>query len=485
MVFSVADDSLASGSFANDGKCIRRLRSHTQFALTTGLLLLALSFGGGQGTLADTLIQLTSVGLLMLLVVRAGRVDSVPLPLWTWWPVLVLAAVPLLQSLPIPESLWRSLAGRAELAEQLASAEVAARFRWGLNPTGGERSLFWLLPAFAIYLSVLRLPSRDRMRLLLVVLMFAAASVVLGLAQMAGGTDSPLRLYSNTNRSSAVGMFANRNHFALLLAMALPLAMAWVGRAIDRGDADRGLWLLRIVLGVGICLLLILGLMIARSRAGLLLGLFAILATTALLLSAAKRGSGPAPARIPTSMIAIVLIMSVSMLAVLRQVGSDPLQDQRWAHAETTVLAAQAYAPFGSGLGTFREAFQPYERESAAGTGRPVVNHAHNDYLEAWLEAGWLALLAAALLLITLSYAIVRALDRSTTLAFSVAAPLRATIVALLLPVLHSLVDYPLRTSAHLALFGLLAGLVVAFAVPRRSPGRSSVRPESRVLRRQ
>lgn len=443
-----------------------RLGTRLSFLLTAGVLTLAVTAGGGQGTLGDTAVQLLSIALLGALVVHAGLSESLPLPAWTWWPVLAVIAVPLLQSLPIPEPLWRSLGGRAHLAEQLAVAGVAPWPRWGLHPLGSERALFWLLPAVAIYLSVLRLPRPAQRRLVTLLLLLAALSVLLGLAQLAGGADSPLRLYANTNRSAAVGFFANRNHFAGLLALCLPLALAWTARAaIERHD-DRGVALLRIVAGVGLCLLLILGLAITRSRAGLLLGMIAVVLALPLLLLRAQRRRGPHRMVRAVLLTATVAAMQVALFAVLQRFGPDPIDEDRWGYADTTLQAARAYAPLGSGLGTFRQAYQPFEREGPGGSGRAVVNHAHNDYLEAWLEAGWLMPPVAALVIGTLGFAAVRAWRVRDRRSDGDTLQQRAAVVAVLIPLLHSLVDYPLRTSAHLAVFGLVAGLVVAAALP-------------------
>lgn len=448
--------------------------------LSIMVLISALVLGGGQGSLGDTVIQLVAVALLVSLVIRAGRLETTPRPLWTWWPMLVLAAIPLIQSLPVPESIWRSLAGRAELAEQLAVAGIEARYRWGLHPIAGERSLFWLLPALALFLATLRMSEQARLRLLQVLLLFAALSVVLGLAQMVGGSDSGLRLYSNTNRSSAVGFFANRNHYALLLAMCLPLAIAQLVRWTAEREPDPALRLLRLGWSGGLCMLLMLGLIVARSRAGLLLGALAVAAVSLLLLLAAWRQRNKLAVAVVIPSILAVAVLLTSMIAIVHRSAVDPVQDQRWAHAQTTWRAAQAYAPLGSGLGTFREVFQPFERDSEAGLGRAVVNHAHNDYLQAWLEAGWLVLPALALILATLLFASVRVLRRAFETTLAHGAVRLGLLVAVPLPLLHSLIDYPLRTSAHLAVLGLLAGCLIAAALPRRCLDRPHARSRVR-----
>ena len=67
------------------------------------------------------------------------------------------------------------------------------------------------------------------------VVIIAICSVALGLAQLAGGEDSPLRIYAITNRSDPVGLFANANHFATFLLLTMPLAMA----ALQQDQARR------------------------------------------------------------------------------------------------------------------------------------------------------------------------------------------------------------------------------------------------------
>ncbi len=443
------------------------LWARAQFAATAALLTAALLFGGGQGTLGDTGVQVLSIALLMLLIVRSQAGNLRRTPSWTWLPVLAVVAVPLLQCLPIPESIWRGLGGRAELATQLALAGVPPDPHWGLNPLGSERALLWLLPAIALYLSALRLSRQHRGQLVLVLLALAVIEVLFGFAQVADGRGSPLRFYANTNPTEAVGFFANRNHFAGLVALCLPLALAWAAKAVVERYDDHSRSVLRIVAGIGLCLLLILGLAMARSRAGLLLGMIALVLTVPVLLGLQRR-RGLGRILFATFVVAAVLVVQFALFGILQRVGDDPLDDGRWAYAETTRRAAAAYAPVGSGLGTFRQAYQPFERDSPAGPTRSIVNHAHNDYLELWLETGWTMLPVMFVILGVLLLAAVRTWRATEGRADADTVQRRALVVAAAIPLLHSLFDYPLRTSAHLAVFGLIFALIVAASLPRR-----------------
>lgn len=448
----------------------RPLTVRLHFLLSAAVLAAALLLGGGQGTLGDTLVQLLAVALLAVLLWRHARGELTWAPRWTWLPVLAVVALPLVQLLPLPVATWASLGGRGELAAQLQAAGVAPDPHWTLHPLGSERALYWLLPGLALALSAPRLPEVARRRLIGVVLVVAAVSVVLGLAQLAGGAESPLRLYANTNRGSAVGFFANRNHLASLLALSLPLAIAWTAAPHAR-ELDGGLYRLRVVAGAGLCLLLLLGLAITLSRAGVVLGMLA-LAIVLPLLWRLRSGRGVRRISAGALLLAAVLVVQFALLGLLRRFETDPLADGRRVYAENTLRAASGYAPLGSGLGTFRQAYPPVEAADPRGPGSTIANHAHNDYVELWLEAGWIVAPAALALLGTLGWAAWQALrgaaDDHERLARG------AVVVALSVPLLHSLVDYPLRTSAHLAAFGLLFGTLLAHAAGAAHPSHAS-----------
>jgi O-antigen ligase len=94
------------------------------------------------------------------------------------------------------------------------------------------------------------------------------------------------------------------------------------------------------------------------------------------------------------------------------------------------------------------------------------VNHAHNDLAELWLEAGWALPVVVLPLLAAFVFAGWEAWRGVPGLSPAMLGLRRAAWIALLLVLLHSLVDYPLRTTAHLAVFGMLASFLVSG--PRR-----------------
>jgi hypothetical protein len=224
--------------------------SHGEATLWVCMAVLVVSVlgGGGQGGLGDVGAQLLAISLLAYLgwLAVRGRLNWRSEAWVRWLPILALA-LPLLQLLPIPLDWWDAAPARAELGAQLALAGVSPARVISLNPGATERALWWLLPPVALFLGTLCLPRAGHRWLLAAVLALASLSVLLGMAQIAQGPESALRFYSNTNLSEAVGFFANRNHLATLLVMALPLAFAataWV--LTERMDGRRvsPIWLL-------------------------------------------------------------------------------------------------------------------------------------------------------------------------------------------------------------------------------------------------
>ncbi len=439
------------------------------FAIAAALLVSALLLGGGQGGLGDTACQLLALLLIAVTLLRAQREEDARLPAVAWLAALPIA-LPIIQLLPLPEAMWLAAAARPELADHLQAAGATPFHRVSLVPLFTERALAWLLPAVAMFLATLQCDARQRQTLAALVLAVAFGAVVLGLAQLAGGGGGALYFYAVTNVNNAVGFFANSNHHASFLAAVMPLVLIAIAGVMNQRretGQSRALWL---VAGIGLAALLFLGIALTKSRAGLGLGMLAmLLSVPAVMALRPRRGTR----RMLALAIAAGLTLSVqfALFGVLHRFGQDPLEDGRMHLTRTTLAAAQPHAPWGTGLGGFRRVF---EAADVNAVGNEYINHAHNDAAELWLEGGWPAALLGAPLLLAFAAAGWRAWRPTDEATPADIALRRAAWIALLLVLLHSLVDYPLRTTAHLALFGMLAAL--AGSLP---PARARARARS------
>jgi O-antigen ligase len=130
---------------------------------------------------------------------------------------------------------------------------------------------------------------------------------------------------------------------------------------------------------------------------------------------------------------------------------------EAWPHV---LAAADGFLPFGSGLGSFDRVYQSVEPLNLVAV--EYLNHAHNEYLELWLETGWVGAAIFGLFVVWLAASIVRAW-RSGGDGLA-----RGAGAAILLLMAASVVDYPLRTEALVVLFAFCCGLLA-----RQAPGFS------------
>jgi O-antigen ligase len=121
---------------------------------------------------------------------------------------------------------------------------------------------------------------------------------------------------------------------------------------------------------------------------------------------------------------------------------------------ETTTEALRDYFPWGSGLGTFRSIYQLYE--DPAEVTSTYVSHAHNDYVELALETGLPGILLLLLFLSWWGRASWRAWSDADLNAYA-----RAATIASAAILVHSLVDFPLRTATIAAVFAMCLALLV------------------------
>jgi O-antigen ligase len=439
-------------------------------ALTCLVLLVAGLVGGGQGGLGDLAAQECALVMLAWIAFEWLRGSL----RWhgRWWipclPLLALA-LPLLQLLPLPEIVWGLGDERRLILTQLGAAGVSVSGRVSLDPATTESALWSLLPATAMFLGTLFISARARKVLLFLLLGLALANIALGMAQLADGVDSPLRLYSPTNLDQAVGLFANRNHMASLLAMCLPIALVWTGSAMVDRLGGRTIAPMLIVLGAGVVVALVVGIALTGSRSGLLLGFFGALGSLPLAL-ARGRHRGATRILVAALGIGVMIVVQLSLLGALNRSNAPSHEDGRLEYTVHTLQAAKAYLPFGSGLGTFRRAYQPFE---AANPSRYIVNHAHNEYVELLLEGGIPALvlmLAGLVVWVRQGLSLMRGGIRPEEFGDSFAAMAVTAWLAGSVALLHSALDFPLRTTAAMTAFALLAG--IAFGQNSRN-GRS------------
>ena len=160
---------------------------------------------------------------------------------------------------------------------------------------------------------------------------------------------------------------------------------------------------------------------------------------------------------------ALVLVFNGGVTRTLTRFSS--LQDDRLNYWHDIGWALKHYGLAGTGFGTFVPIYQ--SAESLESVVPQYINHAHNDYLELLLEGG----VPAACLLLCFLVVMALLLLQSSKSGRAPERPLinLAAAAGILVLMLFSLVDFPLRMPALSAPFALLCATLLPTRISRQS----------------
>lgn len=350
--------------------------------------------------------------------------------------------------LPLPSGL---LGGSAQ--EMVANVNATANLSTNMRPLAisGSTTLnanFALIIPLAAVVLLVQLDRKQRFSLLPWCIALGMGSSLLGLLQSIGSSNDSLYFYDVTNKGSAVGIFANRNHQALFLALLFPMLATYHVTA-DKKDQrlqQYRLWLALIGNIVLIPLILITG-----SRSGLIAGLFGIGAAFWIFHNrndsmVRVKKIGPFNWRILLAAAGVAALTAVTLVmaraeAILRLFAPPAQTDNRVEFWKVILDAGYGQLLWGVGPGGFADLYKVLEPKRLLDPS--YLNHAHNDFLELLVDYGVLGLIliiATAVLFLNCYRKIDRAAhSRDQAMRF-------LGIICMAILLFGSTVDYPLRT---------------------------------------
>mgnify|MGYP001250808942 CR=1 FL=1 len=342
----------------------------------------------------------------------------------------------------------------------------------GMGPVSTTTSSASMIVALACFYVLARnslTQTRDLKIFITGLVIITSLEAAYGILNLLGGNERLLFYPRWAYHDSATGTLVNKNHFAYLMELGLPLSVAFVTWfAIARRDhsphipAETGA---RKILAGSMVILAGLGLVFSGSRMGIV---SFIVATAAVLIlntivtesrrnnSTQRKGSGRVGLwliGLATTGYALVIGLD-PVLERFLHVGSD-LEAGRWPIWQIAIEMFSQRPVLGHGWGSF-EHLAPAYREVPSGL---YYTHAHSEYLEVAAEAGivglmlvaWLIFLFARRLLITLALPLTP-LQRTTVVALGIA------ITSVLL---HSTADFGLRIPGVALAFVYVVALFV------------------------
>lgn len=361
---------------------------------------------------------------------------------------LLLILVVVLQLLPLPVDMIKPFVGdlRAHAVRQAIGYDGPISISVDWNATANF--LIFLIMGIASYQAFRITSTENKSYAIATIVLVALVSLFVAGIQFAS-KGALLNFYDSPHAPKAIGFFSNRNHQALLLAIAAAGANYFIWTRLPQKAV-------RLWLSAFFSLAFLVAVIATASRAGL------VLCGSSILISLLFFGPPIDRKSIqtiwgPIALVGIVAVFLFSQNTVSQDTAdrfATVSDDLRWEIWRLSLAAALEHLPFGTGLGTFETAYrvhQPLEfvREQ-------YVNRAHNDYIELFLEIGVLA----PILIFLLLFGAGRKLLQLKKYPKESTDQIKLGFLWLMLIMAHSIVDYPLRTPAIMIVFSISLALL-------------------------
>lgn len=426
-------------------------------------LLILFATGGASRTDTQSLIILRPLAIIACAVACITlRYAHFKGRAWLLVWVAALFILATLHVVPLPPSMWQSLAGRQNLVEVEMLTDLSNIWRpLTLAPMNGWHALVSLFVPLAVILLGIQCHRNDLLNLLPLVIALTTVSGLIGLMQVIGDPQGPLYFYRITNHGWAVGLFANRNHAATLLACLFPMLAVYAATARGENDFVR----MRQLVAASIAIVLVPLILVTGSRSGLVSAMIGLVAATSLYRPPTginTSGRGKQFMLRPLPVLGFFGVLSLTFLtyffsraeAIERLFSQSASGDSRTDFWTVSVDLFWKYFPWGSGSGSFVEAFQILEPNYLLDA--TYLNRAHNDWVEIAVTFGLpgvIGLTFASATFLWRSFQLWRSADPSRrSVAFGRLASVCMAIIAV-----ASVSDYPLRTPTMMGVFAIFA----------------------------
>ncbi|MDA8744861.1 O-antigen ligase family protein [Rubripirellula amarantea] len=319
---------------------------------------------------------------------------------------------------------------------------------------------------------------RSRQCLAAVVVANAIALVLWGFVQRSGNDAYILPGVPHTVRSIPFASFVYKNAGAACLVPALAILVGYLffresrrssqnsqSSRLDRsrdGYGGNDVFEISNLIKVSILILLVAGLAISLCR-----GAWLSFAAASIVAIAYHQRKLPSKGQLITASIGLVAVFALVWVGGAKRSTSDRMDDlafdpvvhnsrfERWPDGWR---AAMEHFPMGAGYGTYGYAALETQRDAQASW----YTHAHNQYLETFVESGLIgtAVLVAALIsLVTLCIRLQKREHESSTRRWGM-----ISLVVVISAVIQSVVDFVIIIPANFYLYAAIVGVVLACA---------------------
>ena len=306
---------------------------------------------GGNRPFPLLILELAAIALFCILLIRPqfrqrlSRAALIALG--------ILVALPVVQLIPIPESIWALLPGRDHYLGALKGVGVEPAHRsLSLIPNFTESAWLAVLLPVSVFLATVATDKSSLKNLVNLFIGLALLQAIIGLAQFGTGSltvfwPEPGARFASV---SAHGTYANSDHLAGLLEMALPVVLGLLVANVRLGSGGKvrstqrptirqrlsrlftsGIRFNLVAIYVAAGLGILLGLIFSRSRTGIALAMLGIL-LCALVFGSHVGGKRSTRVISIFSVFGCALALEIGLAPVLARFASDGVTDPyRWS----------------------------------------------------------------------------------------------------------------------------------------------------------
>lgn len=403
---------------------------------------------------------------------------------WLWPLMLGFFAVALFQLIPLPVAVLAKLSPAALETRIRTLGSPATPMPLSLFAYGTQSEIV-RLAALALIFFVAANSLRAPWQVKTLLLALAAAGVfeaLYGFAEQFSGSRQIFWHARASHLEAVTGTFPNKNHFAGLQAMTLTATLGLIVALLPRNRGPRLAGKACLVAGIssprtgrlvflfGASLVMSVAIVFSLSRAGILCALFS------LILFAASLGLSTGFRKYTLLLFLLVATILVIAAGVGTEIVLQRFQEAALGRAaswgdrldlsRSGLKLFREFPLFGTGLGTFRFAFERFQSERF---GDHVADFLHNDCLQVFCETGVLGgLLVAGAAAVFVVGAARAAFGRKDAFCRWTAIGALIAVIGMLI---HSFFDYNLsKITSNGIIFAALAG--VAFAASRMPSDR-------------